>query len=420
MKFFKSCFKIFRIFLVIVILGIVGCVLYVKFSPKLTIDSANNIVLYDSDNKVFFKGSQSKEWVSLKDISKHLIDATIYTEDKKFYKHFGFDFLRIGKALVTNITQGGNKQGASTITQQYAKNLFLDFDKTWKRKWDEAWYTMRIEANYSKDEILEGYLNTINYGHGKYGIEAASKFYFGKSAKNLTMAEATLLSGVPKSPSTYSPITNFEASKKRQSMVLSQLVRNGIISEQEKEQIYNEEVKILGKNNKEELSSINYYQDAVMAELKQIDKIPNNYSDVKGLKIYTNFNYELQKTLETNIKETFPEESMLETSSVVLNPETGGVMALVGGRDYNKSTYNRAISSTRQVGSTMKPYLYYAALENGFTSSSAFISEPTSFPTLLKIIMTNMEINRFPWRQRLLIVIIFMRLKRICSWEVMH
>jgi len=380
MKFFKSCFKIFRIFLVIVILGIVGCVLYVKFSPKLTIDSANNIVLYDSDNKVFFKGSQSKEWVSLKDISKHLIDATIYTEDKKFYKHFGFDFLRIGKALVTNITQGGNKQGASTITQQYAKNLFLDFDKTWKRKWDEAWYTMRIEANYSKDEILEGYLNTINYGHGKYGIEAASKFYFGKSAKNLTMAEATLLSGVPKSPSTYSPITNFEASKKRQSMVLSQLVRNGIISEQEKEQIYNEEVKILGKNNKEELSSINYYQDAVMAELKQIDKIPNNYSDVKGLKIYTNFNYELQKTLETNIKETFPEESMLETSSVVLNPETGGVMALVGGRDYNKSTYNRAISSTRQVGSTMKPYLYYAALENGFTSSSAFISEPTSFP----------------------------------------
>ncbi len=380
MKFFKLSFKFIKIFLVIIIIGLVCCYMYVKFSPKLTIDSANNIMLYDNNNKVFFKGSHSKEWVSLDDISDNLINATVYTEDKNFYKHFGFDFLRIGKALVTNISRGHNSQGASTITQQYAKNLFLDFDKTWKRKWDEMWYTMRIEANYSKKEILEGYLNTINYGHGKYGIEAASKFYFGKSAKDLTMAEATLLSGIPKSPTNYSPINNFDASKERQLLVLKQLVNNELITDAEKDKIYQEEITILGKENKEALTSINYYQDAVMAELKTIDKIPNNYSDVKGLKIYTNFNYDIQKSLENNIKETFPEDSELETSSVVLNPNTGGVMALVGGRDYNKSTYNRAISSERQVGSTMKPYLYYAALENGFTSSSAFISEKTTFP----------------------------------------
>ncbi len=380
MKFLKISFKLLRIFLVICIIEIIGCYMYVKFSPKLTIDSANNIMLYDQDNNVFFKGSHSKEWVELKDISENLINATIYTEDKNFYKHFGFDFLRIGKALVTNISKGRNSQGASTITQQYAKNLFLDFDKTWKRKWDEMWYTMRIEANYSKKQILEGYLNTINYGHGKYGIEAASKFYFGKSAKDLTMAEATLLCGVPKSPSNYSPINNFEACKERQLLVLQLLVNNGIITEDEKSNIFNEKVEILGLENKETLSSINYYQDAVMAELKNIDKIPKNYSEVKGLKIYTNFNYDVQKSLENNIKETFPEDSLLETSSVVLNPETGGVMALVGGRDYNKSSYNRAIASERQVGSTMKPYLYYAALENGFTSSSAFISEKTTFP----------------------------------------
>jgi len=367
--------------LILLVIGVAGCFLYVKFSPKLTINSANNIVLYDSDKKVFFKGSQSKEWVNLDEISDNLIKTTIYTEDKNFYKHFGFDFLRIAKALVTNISSGSNNQGASTITQQYAKNLFLDFDKTWKRKWDEMWYTMRIEANYSKDEILEGYLNTINYGHGKYGIENASKFYFGKSAKELNLAEASLLTGIPKAPSNYSPLINYEAAKKRQLLVLNQLVRNDIITEEEKNQAYQEELKIIGEEEKTTLSSINYYQDAVMDELKKIDKIPNNYSDVKGLKIYTNFNYNVQSILEKNVKETFPEESTLQTSSVIMNPNTGGIMALVGGRDYNKSTYNRAISSKRQVGSTMKPYLYYAALENGFTSSSAFISEKTTFPT---------------------------------------
>lgn len=380
MKFLKFSLKLLKIFLVILVIVIAGCFLYVKLSPKLTIDSANNIILYDTKNEVFFKGSQSKEWVSLDDISQNVIDATIYTEDKNFYKHFGFDFLRIGKAIITNISNGSNDQGASTITQQYAKNLFLDFDKTWKRKWDEMWYTMRIEANYSKKEILEGYLNTINYGHGKYGIEAASKFYFGKTAKELSLAEASLLSGIPKSPSNYSPINDIDAAKKRQNLVLNQLVNNKIITKKEKEEAYNQNLVILGKDNNETLSSISYYQDAVMEELKKIDKIPNNYSEVKGLKIYTNLDYNLQSTLEKNINETFPADSDLETSSVVLNPNNGGVMALVGGRDYNKSAYNRAISSARQVGSTMKPYLYYAALENGFTSSSAFISEKTTFP----------------------------------------
>ena len=124
-------------------------------------------MIYDDQNIAFFKGSEAKEWVNLADISQYLIQATIYTEDKNYYHHFGFDFLRIGKAFIHNIKNGSMEQGASTITQQYAKNLFLNFDKTWKRKWEEAWYTLKMEMQYSKDEILEGYLNTINYGHGK-------------------------------------------------------------------------------------------------------------------------------------------------------------------------------------------------------------------------------------------------------------
>lgn len=376
----KKLFKFFCFLFIIFVITIIGCFLYVKLSPKVTINSANNISLYDTNKTIYFKGNESKEWVDLDDISDYLIKSTIYTEDKNFYKHFGFDFLRIGKAILTNITSHSTNQGASTITQQYAKNLFLDFDKTWKRKWDEMWYTMRIEANYSKDEILEGYLNTINYGHGKYGIENASKFYFNKSSKDLDLAEASMLSGIPKAPSIYSPIINFENAKKRQLVVLNALVSNGIISSSEKDEAYSEELTITANSDKENLTSINYYIDAVMNELESIDSIPRNYIDYNGLKIYTNFNYDIQSSLEENVKNTFSDDSKIETSSVVMNPENGGIMALIGGKDYNNSTYNRAISSKRQVGSTMKPYLYYAALENGFTSSTAFTSEKTTFP----------------------------------------
>ena len=373
-------FKYFKILLILIIISLIGLVLYLKLSPKIIINSANNITLYDKDNNVFFKGSESKEWVELEEISPYLVDSTIYTEDKNFYKHFGFDFLRIGKAIITNLKNKSINQGASTITQQYAKNLFLDFDKTWKRKLQEAWYTLKIEANYSKSEILEGYLNTINYGHAKYGIENASKFYFNKSSKDLDLAESTLLAAIPKAPSSYDPINNLDDAKERQLFILNNLVKNKVITEEEKELAYNEELNIVGYNETDDLSSINYFQDAVMNELKKIDSIPNNYNDLNGLKIYTTLDYNCQSILEKNIKEAFSDNQELETSSVIMNPNTGEVLALVGGRDYNKSSYNRVINSSRQVGSTMKPYLYYAALENGFTASSEFLSEKTTFP----------------------------------------
>lgn len=375
----KKIFKLLRLNFLLLIILCGGIFIYIKTSPKPEIYSANNLVLYDSEENVFFQGNESKEWISLDEISDYLIKATIYTEDKNFYKHFGFDFFRILKASYINITSGKTMQGASTITQQYAKNLFLDFDKTWKRKWDEMWYTMKIEANYSKDEILEGYLNTINYGHGMYGIENASKFYFNKSAKDLDLAEASILTGIPKSPANYSPIVNLDLAKKRQLTILELMVKNKVITEEEKNEAYNEELVFSGVDNNEELSTIMYYQDAVLKELKDIDSIPLSYSDSKGLKIYTNLDIKAQQSLEKNIKETLPEDSKIETSAVMMNPNTGGIIALVGGRDYNKSSYNRAIESRRQVGSTMKPYLYYAALENGFTSSSAFTSEKTTF-----------------------------------------
>ena len=375
----KTFFKIFKYGMILLVLLCVGIFVYIKTSPKPEIYSANNITLYDSTDTVFFQGNESKAWVSLDEISDNVIKSTIYTEDKNFYKHFGFDILRILKASYINITSGKTMQGASTITQQYAKNLFLDFDKTWKRKWDEMWYTMKIEANYSKDEILEGYLNTINYGHGMYGIENASKFYFNKSAKDLDLAEASILTGIPKSPANYSPIINFDLAKERQLNILELLVKNNVISDEEKNKAYNEELKFSGADEAEELTSVMYYQDAVLEELKNIDSIPLSYSDSKGLKIYTNLDLNAQRILEKNVKESIPDTSEIEASAVMMNPNTGAIIALLGGKNYNKSSYNRVISSKRQVGSTMKPYLYYAALENGFTSSSAFTSEKTTF-----------------------------------------
>ena len=378
MKVLKKCLKIFIILIGLFIVGNICVYTYAKLSSKIEIKNANSFMLFDSDNEVFFQGSGSREWISLDDISPYLIEATINTEDKNFYKHIGFDYLRILKAMVVNITSGTTSQGASTITQQYAKNLFLDFDKTWKRKWDEMWYTIEIESHYSKDEILEGYLNTINYGHGKYGIETASKYYFGKSAKDLTLAEAAMLTGIPKSPSNYSPFVNLKKATQRQQMILKSMYDDGVISEAEYNKALDEELKFVGEEEEDELESVMYYQDAVIEELKSLKEIPESFLETGGLKVYTSLDMEAQKQLEETVKNTMP-DSDLETASVMVNPNNGRVIALVGGKDYSKSEFNRATDAKRQVGSTMKAFLYYAALENGFTASTTFTSEETTF-----------------------------------------
>lgn len=379
MKILRKILKISFILTTILLIGITGAYLYAYLSPEIQIKNANAFVMYDNVETVFYQGSGSQEWTELEQISDTLIQATIYTEDKHFYNHHGFDILRIMKALYTNFISGKTVQGASTISQQYAKNLFLDFDKTWERKWKEMWITLRLETHYSKDEILEGYLNTINYGHGMYGIGNASYFYFGKSPKDLTLAESAMLVGIPKSPSNYSPISNYDLAKQRQRYVLNTLVNNGMISQEEADQAYAEKLTIIGEKSENDLSKIMYYQDAVMKELKTIKAIPEDLMETGGLKIYTNLDMETQLNLVETIQSTLAGEEGLQTASIMMEAKTGKVIALMGGKDYNISQYNRAISSKRQVGSAMKPLLYYAALENGFTSSTSFLSQATTF-----------------------------------------
>ena len=368
--------KIIKISIFILVIGIIcygGLYLYAWMSPKLTVNSAKSYYFYDKDANLI---TGTDEWISYENIDQDVINATIAIEDRHFFNHQGFDFLRIIKALYNNIRSGTKNEGASTITQQYAKNMYLDFDKTWERKINEAWLTIRLETHYSKEDIIEGYLNTINYG-GIFGIENASKYYFGKSASDLSIAEAAMLAGIPNRPSEYSPFVNLQSAKKRQLTVLKAMERDEYITEEELNNAYNEVLQFDNKETNDELNSIMYFQDAVIEELKTIKSIPNSLIQTGGLKIYTTLDLKAQEAIETSIKNNITND--IQTSGVIIDPNNGAVLGLVGGVDYSKSQYNRALSNNRSVGSTIKPFLYYAALENNFTASTTFTSEKTTF-----------------------------------------
>ena len=376
MKIIKKIGKIIGIFILIIVIGMVGLYGYCYITPKMDINKSQSYYLYDNKEEMVF--NNNNKWISLDKISPYLIDATISTEDKHFYHHIGFDYLRIAKALVTNIVSSSLSEGASTITQQYARNLFLNYDKTWERKIDEAMLAIELEVHYTKDEILEGYLNTINYG-GIFGIENASWYYFNKSASDLTLAEASMLAGIPQAPAKLSPINNEENAKKRQNVVLELMVNNKKITENDKIVAYNTPLEYVGKTDDNDITSLLYYRDAVIEELNGIETIPSSLIKTGGLKIYTTLNKDAQVDLENAVKNNIKDGSELQLAGIMINPNNGEVMALLGGTDYSKSQYNRAIKAKRQVGSTMKPFLYYAALESGFTSASSFISEATTF-----------------------------------------
>ena len=373
MKILKKLHKLLVFFVIICVLIYGGIYLYAWINPRLSLNSAKSYYFYDRNENLI---TGTDEWIGIDNISENVINATIAIEDRHFFNHDGFDFPRIIKALYNNIKNGSMSEGASTITQQYAKNLYLDFDKTLERKLNEAWLTVRIETHYSKDEILEGYLNTINYG-GVFGVENASKYYFGKSSSELSLAEASLLAGIPNRPSEYSPFVNYEASKERQLVVLNSMLRDGYINSQQLDEAYNAELMFYNNDDSEKLNSVMYYQDAVIKELNSITSIPSSFLKTGGLKIYTSLDLKAQDAIEQAIKNNI--DSDIQVASVIMNPNNGEILGLIGGTNYTKSQYNRALYANRSVGSTIKPFLYYAALENNFTASTTFTSEETTF-----------------------------------------
>lgn len=385
---FRKTIKIFRALIIISLIGMIlalllfiGVLVYAKIlgPPPLAVPQSTLIFADDGTLIGETNNGQKRYWAKLDDISPDLVNATVSIEDKNFYEHHGFDYKRIAGAIIADIQAFSKVQGASTITQQYARNLFLVHDKTWKRKLSEAFYAIRLEMNYSKKEILEGYLNTIYYGNGAYGAEAASQFYFGKKASSLTLAEASILAGIPKGPGLYSPLSSLENAKKRQRIILQSMVKNGYVNKTKAEAATAQPLAFIGEHPAAKVKTAPYFQDAVKNALKNQLHLDERTIALGGLKVYTTLNLKVQEAAEEQIKNQIADLSEIQAALVAMDPKNGHVKAMVGGRDYQKSPFNRAVQAVRQPGSTIKPLLYYAALEHGFTPSSTMRSEYTTF-----------------------------------------
>ncbi|PAV31395.1 monofunctional biosynthetic peptidoglycan transglycosylase [Virgibacillus profundi] len=361
-----------------VILG-VYLVSFILGPPTLT--NQQNTIYYSNSDEIIGEesGSENRYWVELDEMSPAVIDATLMIEDKHFYDHHGFDFRRIAGAIWKDIQSFSLKEGASTLTQQYARNLFLTHEKTWERKLKEAFYTIRLEMYYSKDEILEGYLNTIYYGHGAYGIEAASNHFFNKSAKKLTLAEASMLAGIPKGPTYYSPLNDEERAKNRQLQILKSMLNEKKITEQEYDLATGKKLTYADQTDRNKVEIGSYFQDVVLQEASKILELDSESIRSGGFQIYTTLNIDYQKQLESKINTTVNHASEIQAGAIAMEPKTGGIRAMVGGRNYEESPFNRATMAKRMPGSAFKPFLYYTALENGYTPSTMLMSKPTTF-----------------------------------------
>lgn len=385
---FRKTVKIFRALLFIGMIGSAVVMLcyftllgYAKILGPPPLAVPQSTLFLTDDGKVFGESDsgQKRYWVPLKDISPDLVKATLSIEDRNFYGHSGFDYKRIAGAALADLKAMAKVQGASTITQQYARNLYLEHDKTWKRKAAEAFYTIRLEMNYSKNEILEGYLNTIYYGNGAYGVQAASQYYFGKDASELSLAESAMLAGIPKGPGIYSPFASMEKASSRQQTILDAMKSKGYISKKQGKRAAAEELSLVGKHPTGELGQAPYFLDAVKNALKNTLQLDDRTIELGGLKVYTTLDLKQQKLAEEAVANHISNDTDIQAGLVAMDPKNGHVKALVGGRDYEESPFNRAVQAVRQPGSTMKPLLYYAALEQGFTPSTTMKSELTTF-----------------------------------------
>ncbi|WP_449538107.1 transglycosylase domain-containing protein [Ferdinandcohnia sp. Marseille-Q9671] len=382
LKIMRACFIIGLICCAIAAVGLLGVLVYAKTQGAPPLAVPLSTLFYAEDGTLIGEErhhGETRYWVSLDDISQSVIDATVSIEDRNYFDHNGFDYKRIGGAIIADIKAMAKVQGASTLTQQYARNLFLEHEKTWNRKLTEALYTIRLEMNYSKSEILEGYLNTIYYGHGVYGVEAAANYYYGKRASELSLAEASMLAGIPKGPTHYSPLANLEKAKQRQKIVLYSMVENGLLSKKNAELAHQEELSFTGNKMAGREDIAPYFQDVVKKELHSKLKLDQQTIETSGLRVFTTLDTELQKIAEEEAASHIKPESKIQVGFVAMDPKNGAVRALIGGRNYEESPFNRVTQAERQPGSTFKPFLYYAALEKGYTPSTPIRSEMTTF-----------------------------------------
>ncbi|WHY03535.1 PBP1A family penicillin-binding protein [Neobacillus sp. DY30] len=342
---------------------------------KLNKPAPQPTIIYDQNGEIASKISNSSiEGVSIKQISEDMVHAVVATEDQRFYKHKGINYFGIMKAFFKNMVSGDIVAGGSTVTQQLAKNAFLTHERTYTRKVKELIITKKIERTYSKDEIMERYLNQIYFGEGAWGIQRAAKTYFGKEASELTLSESATLAGLIKAPSILSPFKNMEKSMERRDLVLSLMEQEGYISAQDVQKAKEQPV-VLNEENVEDKydGKYPYYVDHIIEEAMTKYKLTKNEVLSGGLHIYTELNPTFQKATEEvylneNLFPASQNDQLLQSGAIFINPENGGIQALVGGRgEHTLLGFNRATQLVRQPGSTMKPLAVYTpALEKGY------------------------------------------------------
>lgn len=353
--------------------------------PQPTVPVASRV--YDASGRMAARVFvENRVVVPLSEIPRHLRDAVVAVEDHRFYRHFGVEPLGILRAAVRNLAAGEVVEGGSTITQQLARNLYLSQARTVTRKLHEVFLAVSLEAHLTKDEILERYLNQIYLGHGTYGVEAASLFYFGKHVRDLDLSECALLAGVVRSPETLSPRRNPEAAVARRNLVLDLMAKYGFLSPGEAAEAKKQPLR-LGRAPLEQDGCSFFVQHVIEEISRQIPGLTEAELARGGYGIYTTMDLDMQLAAEAAIKEGLsfaaPDPRGVpqpQGALVAMDPGSGYVKALVGGTDFDKSNWNRATKAVRQPGSAFKPFLYYAVLARGYPPTAQQVCEPVAFP----------------------------------------
>lgn len=327
-------------------------------------------------NPIGSRGIKHNDSIPLEDFPDVLIKATLATEDRRFYEHFGIDIAGTARALVTNAQAGGVRQGGSSITQQLAKNLFLSNERTIERKVNEAFLAVWLEWRLTKNEILKLYLDRAYMGGGTFGVDGAAHFYFNKSARDVTLAEAAMLAGLFKAPTKYAPHINLPAARARANVVLDNLVDAGFMTEG---QVFGARRNPAFAVDRRDEASPNYYLDYAFDEMRKlVDTFPKSYTErvfVVRLAIDANVQKAAEDAIENQLRQ-FGRDYHATQAATVVSDLDGGIRAMVGGRDYGASQFNRATDAYRQPGSSFKPYVYTTALLNGFTPNSIVVDGP--------------------------------------------
>jgi penicillin-binding protein 1A len=388
-RLFRFCLISFFVFIFLVLIGS-SVIYYVLLQELPSIAALRDFrpsiatqVYSDNDELIDEFFLEDRKIINIADVPRHVVLAFVSAEDARFFHHKGLDFASIIRAFYKNMAAGKIVQGGSTITQQVAKSLYLSPEKSYARKAREAVLAYKIDLYLTKEEILNLYLNYIYMGHGTYGIEAASEGYFGKSARHLTLAEASMLAALPKSPTNYSPLLRFERSRERQNYVLSRMVEDGYITPAQKQEAWDTALQFRSVRPKEKIAP--YFIEHVRRYVQS--KYGSNVLYKEGLKIYTTLDISAQinanQAVERGLKEIEERgkyKELPQAALLCMDARTGAIRAMVGGRDFKKSEFNRATQSVRQPGSAFKPFIYTAAFDKGMAPATRFEDSPVAYP----------------------------------------